>query len=224
MDMNTAMTAVLIVNFICLVVSIQLWYHNRSKFSGLSLWAANWGLQLVGALLIALRNSIPDWASIILGNTLYGVGLLLLFFGLCRFGGKQIAHWLKYTILGLFGIFVFIQSYLTYFNNNLLARDYNVSAGLALISLLSLWLMWRGIDPLLRYIARGTGIAFALLLAISLARLIGFSVLPPGGDDYLNSSRFDTLMVLLLTGATMFLIVNLVLLVNQRLHLETRQM
>lgn len=222
--MKTAMTSVLIVNVICLVVSIQLWYHNRAKFSGLNFWAGNWGLQLAGTFLIALRNSIPDWASIILGNALFGSGLLLLFFGLCRFTGKKIAPWLNYAILIFFALFVFNQIYLTYFNNSLLARDYNVSSGLALISLLSLWLMWRGIDPLLRYIARGTGIAFALMFAISLARLIGFSVVPPSGDDYLNSSWFDSLMVLLLTGSTMFLTVNLVLLVNQRLHLETHRM
>ena len=74
MDMKTVMIADLITSLICLAVSIQIWYYNRRKFSGLGFWTANWVLQLVGVLLITLRDSIPDWASVVLGNTLSGGG------------------------------------------------------------------------------------------------------------------------------------------------------
>jgi PAS domain S-box-containing protein len=223
-DMKTITVASILINTVCLVVLLLLWNQNRTRYSGLNFWAADFVLQVAAALLIALRGNVPNWASMVLSNSMVIGGTLILYFGLCRFAGKKTPPFFIYGILFVFAVFVFVHSYFTVINNDLLIRNYNVAIGLALACLLSMWLMLRGVNPEFRSVSRGTGIAFAVIIVLSLARIFGLLLLPHTTNDYFQSGLFDTLIVLLFSGSTMFLTFNLVLLVNRRLYIESKQM
>jgi hypothetical protein len=222
-DMKTVMVANIVINVICLIVLLQLWRQNHSKYAGLNFWVVDWFLQAGGALLIALRGTIPNWASMVLSNSMIVGGTLILYFGLCRFAGKKTARLLNYSLLLYFAIFVFIHIYFTYFHNELIVRSFNSSIGLTLTCFMGMWLMFKGVSPEVRPISRSTGIAFAAIMSISLLRIIGFAILPQISNDYFKSGLFDTLLVLLLLGAIVYLVINLILMVNRRLNIESKQ-
>jgi PAS domain S-box-containing protein len=223
LDMKTVMYSNVIISFICIIVMLILWYQNRNKYSGLSYWVIDWVLQAGGALLISLRGTVPNWASIVVGNGMVVGGTIILYFGLCRFTGKKNPPQLKYIILSIFAIFLFIHSYFVFINDDLLARSINTSIGLSLACFLCMWLMFKGVNPDIRRISKGTGISFAIIILISIIRIIGFSLLPQTSNDFLKSGMFDALFVLLLVGGIVFLVFNLVLLVNRRLNNESEQ-
>ena len=223
-DMKTVMFAYIVMNFVGMVVMMMLWYQNRNKYSGLSLWVLDWVLLTGGTVLIDLQGTLPRWESMILSNSMIVGGTLALYFGLRRFAGKKRNPLLISSVLIVFVAFVAIHSYYTYVSNDLIARSYNASSGLLLACILSMWLMLKDVSPQIRQISRGTGIAFGVIVLICLIRLFGFSLIPQTSNQFLLSGKFDTLMVMLLIGATVFLVFNLVLMVNRRLYLEAEEM
>ena len=224
LDMRTVILGNVIINLVCLIVLMNLWYQNRNKYSGLFFWVIDWALQVSGAILIALRGIVPIWATTVLSNSMIVGGTFILYFGLCRFAGKKNAPIINYLVLILFTIFIFISGYFVYAENDLIVRSYNTSIGLSLACLMGMWLMFKGVSPEIRRISRGTGIAFAVIILISLVRIIGFSLITQTSNDFLKSGLFDTVLVSLLVGAVVFLVFNLVLMVNRRLYLESKQM
>ena len=221
-DMQTVMVGDVIINLICLIVLIQLWHQTRGKYHGIMLWVINWTLQVGGILLIALRDTVPGWASIILANSIMSFGIMILYFGLSRFLGKKSSTAIKTFVLMIFIAFVFVHTYFTYVHDDLVVRDFNVSIGSAIACLLCMRLVFRESRPEIRRISKNTGISFSIILLISLIRIIGL-VLMPQTNGFLQSGMFDTTLVLLLLGATAFLAFNLILMVNRRLYLETKK-
>lgn len=223
LDMGTVMVGNIIINAVCLVVTLQLWRQNRSRYAGLGYWVVDWALQLGGAVLIALRGTIPDWASMVLSNGMIVGGTLVLYFGLRRFAGMKNVTLNNYSTLAVFAVFIFVHSYFTLVHNDLLARNLNTSIGLSLACFMGMWLMFWGVGPEIRRISRGTGISFALIVLISLIRIVGFALLPRTSNDFLQSGVFDTLWVALLSGSIVLLVFNLVLMVGRRLFVQGKQ-
>ena len=223
-DMKTMMLADVIVNFVGLVVMSMLWYQNHDKYSGIAYWVLDWILLTGGTVLIALQGSIPAWESMILSNSMIVGGMLVLYFGLRLFAGKKNSPLLISSLLIVLALFIAVHSYFTYVHNDLVARNYNASIGLLLGCLMGMWLLFKSASPQIRRISRGTGIALGVIALICLARIIGFSLQPQTGNQFLLSGNFDTLMVMLLVGAIVFLVFNLVLMVTRRLYIETDEM
>ena len=223
-DMKTAMLANVIVDFVSMVVMSMLWYQNHDKYSGIAYWVLDGILLTGGTVLIALQGSIPPWESIILSNSMIVGGTLALYFGLRLFAGKKNSPLLISALLGVFAVFIAVHSYFTYVHNDLIARNYNASIGLFLTSLLGMWLLFRDVSPQIRRISKGTGTAFGVVALICLGRIFGFSLLPQTDSPFLDSGKFDTTMVMLLVGAIVFLVFNLVFMVTRRLYIETDEM
>ena len=224
LDMKTVMFANVIVNLVGMVIMFTLWFQNHNKYAGLFYWVLDWVLLTVGTLLVTLQSTLPPWASMILSNTLIVGGTVILYFGLSRFAGKKNSPLLISSVWVLFAIFIAVHSYFTYIHNDLISRSYNVSVGLLLACLLGIWLMLRGTPSEIRRFTKGTGIALAIIAVICVARILGFALIPQMSNQFLQSDKFDALMVMLLGGAIAFLVVNLVLMVNNRLYFETEEM
>ena len=224
LDMQTVMFANVIINVVSMVVMFILWFQNHNKYSGLAFWVLDWILVAGGTLLITLQGSLPAWESMILSNSMIVGGTIILYFGLCRFAGKKNNPILIATVLALFAVFIAIHTYFVYGHNELLARSYNAAAGLLLACSLCSWLMLQGVSPQIRRISKGTGISFIIIAVVCVVRIIGFSLTPQTSNQFLQSGRFDDLMVMLLVGAIAFLVVNLVLMVNRRLYIEAEEM
>ena len=224
LDMKTVMFANVIVNFVGMIVMFILWFQNHHKYAGLSYWVLDWVLLTGGTLLITLQGTLPPWESMILSNSMIVGGTLVLYFGLNRFAGKKNSPLLISSIWVIFAIFVAVHSYYTYIHNDLISRSYNANIGLLLACLLGIWLILRGVHPEIRRFTKGTGAAFAVIAAICVARILGLTIMPQISNQFLQSDRFDALMVMLLVGAIAFLVFNLVLMVNRRLYIETEEM
>lgn len=70
------------------LAAIMLFFlKTRKTHAGFALWAASQGLWSVGFVLLILRGTVPDWASIILGNYLLIIGMALFYDGLWAFRG-----------------------------------------------------------------------------------------------------------------------------------------
>jgi PAS domain S-box-containing protein len=224
LDMKTVMSANVVVNFVGMVVMFILWYQNRNKYSGISLWVLDWVLLTGGALLITQQGAIPNWESMVVSNSMIIGGTLILYFGLRRFAGQKDNPLLISAVSVLFALYVAVHTYYTYVHSDLLSRSINSSAGLFLACLLACWLMFKEVSPQIRRISKGTGFAFAVIAVICLIRIIGFNLMPDSSNLFLQSGKFDAAMVLMLVGATAFLVFNLVLMVNNRLFIETEEM
>lgn len=223
LDMKTVMITNVLLNIVCLIELLRLWQLNHNKYKGLQFWALDFAMLVSGTILIALRGVIPDWASMVLSNSLIVGGTLVLYYGLVLFTGKKSPVWLNFIIPAYMAAFILVHLYFTYVNNELLARNFNISIGLALASCLSIWLLFRGASREIRSIAMVPGIAFIIILVICLARIMGFITFPPTSNDYFKDGLFDTSMVMLYNVAIIFLAISLILMVNRRLSLETRQ-
>ena len=174
-------------------------------------------------MLITLQGTIPSWESMILSNSMIVGGTIILYFGLSHFAGKKNNTILISTVLVLFAMFIAVHTYFVYADNELLARSYNAAAGLLLICSLCAWLMFRGVSKQIRRISKGIGISFAIIAVVCAMRILGFSLIPQTGNQFLQSGKFDALMVVFLVGAITFLVFSLVLMVNRRLHIETEE-
>ncbi len=222
-DMKTVMSANIMLFIVCFVVILQLWWQNHRHFAGLNWWALDWTCQLVAGALVVLRGVAPDWASIVLSNTLIVGGSLALYLGLCRFAGKKKHLALNIIIIIIFISFIIIHSYFTFVNNDLRARNFNLYTALLLSCVPSLWLIFRGANLELRKVSRGVGIALGLIALICVIRINSAALTQPSSNDFLRSGLFDSVMVMLLGGGLAFLTFNLVLMVNTRLNMESRQ-
>jgi PAS domain S-box-containing protein len=181
----------------------------------------DWVLLTVGTLLITLQGSIPSWASILFSNSMLIGGTFVLCFGLSRFAGKKHNPIIVSAVFVVLAIFLAIQGYFLYVQNDLVVRSYNVAIGLLLAFALGIWLMFKGVSPEIRRISKGTGIAFVILAFISFIRIMGFTLIPQTSNQFLQSGKFDTTVVALLVGAMAYLVFNLVLMVNKRLYFES---
>ena len=223
LDMKTVMFANVIINFVGMVVMFILWFQNRNKYSGIAYWVLDWVLLAGGTLLITLQGTIPPWESMILSNSMIVGGTLILYFGLCRFAGKKNNPILISTYWSYLQCLSPSTLILLMFTMICSARSYNVAAGLLLICSLCAWLMFRGVSPQIRRISKGTGISFAIIVVICAMRILGFSLMPQTGNQFLQSGKFDAIMVVLLVGAITFLVFNLVLMVNRRFILKPKR-
>ncbi len=85
LDLRTVLFSYVVSNAICSLVMASLWTQNRKRSPGLGYWLAGFITQFFGILLIALRNVIPDFFSIIIGNGLLAAQALLIFIGLEKY-------------------------------------------------------------------------------------------------------------------------------------------
>ena len=78
LDMRTVIFSYVFSNAICAGVMIFLWLQNRKQIAGLGFWLADFLMQFAAVLLITLRGIVPDFASMVIGNSLSIGGTILL--------------------------------------------------------------------------------------------------------------------------------------------------
>jgi len=223
LDMRTVIVGNVIVDAVSLAVMLQLWRHNRGRYAGLGLWGADWALQLVGVVLIAVRGTVPDWASVVLANGMILGGAVALYFGLRRFAGRTLTVAAGYPVLALLVAYVAVHAHYSLVDDDLLARNLNSSIALALVCLLSMRLLLQDGGTDIRRISLGTSVAFGLIAFISLFRAVSFVLQPGASNAFLESGLLDTVLMAFLLGAIVLLVFSLMLMVNRRLLLEGRK-
>ncbi len=217
LDMRTVIFSYVLTDIVCLVVIVLLWLQNRKRVSGTSFWVFVFICQTLALSLIILRGSIPDWASIVMANTLLLAGALLAYMGLLRFVGEKSAQVHNYVILAVLSL---VHAYYGLVQPDLTARILNSSIGLLIFSSQSAWLMLYRVPPAIRPLTRGVGVVFGLYCLVSIIRIAGFFSGAQDRTDFFQSASVDTLAMIAYQILFMLLTYTLALMFNKRLLMD----
>ena len=215
-DTKTVIISYIISNAVCAVVMTSLWWQNRRRFAGLGFWLADYIMQFVAVLLVALRGAVPDLVSMVVGNALVIAGTILLYMGLERFVGKRGAHIHNAILLAAF---IFVHTYFALVQPSLDARNINLSLGLLVICFQCAWLMLRKVDAEMRPVTRSVGIVFAIYCLVSIVRVV-VDLAVSSGNDLFHSNIFDTLVIMTYQMLFIVLTFSLFLMVSGRLFAD----
>jgi signal transduction histidine kinase len=213
LDMHTVLLSYVLSNAVCAAVMTSLWLSNRRRSAGLEFWVADFILQFIAIVLVALRGIIPAPVSILLATPLAVAGTWLLYVGLERYTGKTSSQSVNYL---LFTGYAIVHTFFAFVQPNLLARNINFSMALLAICAQCAWLMLRRADPEIRTETRLVGVIFAAYSLFSLARVLSDLMAPPGADLF-TSSPNDVLVILLYQVLFVGLTFSLFLMVNRHL-------
>ena len=213
LDIRTVMFSYVIANFINAGVIFLLWWHSRRRFKGTSLWLADYLMQFAAVLLIALRDVLPQFAAVMLGNSMVIAGTIFLYMGLERFVGRR---GIQVQNAVLLGAFIAVQAYFYYASPNLAARNVNLSLALLLLCGQCAWLMLRRTSADMRPLAQGVGLVFVGYCIASLFRIAADLSFPPG-SEFFQSTVYDALVLLTYQMLFIVLTFTLFLMVNRRL-------
>ncbi len=219
LDVRTVMFSHLVTDALCTAVLVFLWGQNRKRFAGTFYWVLDFAFQTTAALLIVLRGSVPDWASMDVSNTLVVLGALLGYWGLSRFAGvrsRQIHNGV------LLAAFIVVHLYFTFIRPSLAARNLNVSLGLLAMCFQCVWLVMRRVGPGMRGMTRWVGLVFGVFCLVSIVRIVVVLASPPASNDFFRSGSYDKLLLMSYQALLILLTFALALMINQRLLGEIR--
>lgn len=211
-DMRTVIFSYIISNAICAFVIVSLWLQGRRRLAGLGFWLADFVLQFIALILVALRGLVPDLVSMTGSNVLIIGGTILLIAGLEHFLGKrgtQIHNVILLAVFTLAHIYFVIHP-------NLEARNIIFSLGLLAVCFHGAWLMFRRAGAEIRTITRGVGIVFIAYCLVSITRVV-VDLAVPLDEDFFHSNVYDTLVIMMYQMLFIALTFNLFLMVNRHL-------
>jgi diguanylate cyclase (GGDEF)-like protein len=219
LDMKTVLVGYVIVSVLCLAVVMPLWRSNHKRRPEVDFWLADYVLQFLALLLLALRGAIPDLLSIVVANAFVVGGTVVLHIGLQRYLDRRGSQAHNYVMLAAFTA---VQTYFTVVRPDLPARNVNLSIGLLFICSQIAWLTLRGVDTKMRQATRGVGVVMTAYATLSLVRVF-IDLAGPRAQDMFASGLFDTAVVLAFEMLFIALTFALLLMVNNRLvsDLET---
>jgi diguanylate cyclase (GGDEF)-like protein/PAS domain S-box-containing protein len=206
----------IIINAICSLVIFLMWRRIRGRFSGTGLWLAAYLAQFTGITLVLPRGIVPDAPSVVLGNGLLVLSIVLLHAGLERFLGKRGPHVQNAVLLAAF---LAAQVYFYSVSPSLTARIVNISAAMLAVCAQSAWLMLHRADPEMRGFTRNPGLIFFGACLVSAARILAALVIP-AEDQSLFANHVDALLIIVFQMLFISLTFSLSLMVNLRLFAE----
>jgi PAS domain S-box-containing protein len=215
-DMRTIIFSFVLTYIVGTLVILWVQYHNRYK--GTAWLVFNFALQTLGLLLLVLRGGIPEWASVILANTLLIGGLILGYIGLEAYTGKKSSQIHNIIILILFTV---IHVWFTFNKPDLEARNLNISVTSLLIFIQCAWLLLFRVQPENRSLTRGVGLVYVAFCLLSLTNILGFII---GGKempvDYFDSGQFDTIVTIVYHMLVILLTYSLLLMFSRNLLMD----
>jgi PAS domain S-box-containing protein len=217
LDIRTIFFCALLTGIICTGVIAILWRQNHERFNGIGLLVLGYAMQTLGLLLMTLRGTLPEWASILIASALIVTGTLFIYKSLERFtalNGMQIHN----VILVLF--FIGTTVYFTYLKPDLTARIIGVSLIMLILWVQCAWLLLVRVTPHQRTWTRAVGLVFSGFCLLTVIRFIKYAVF--GGDEYdfFQTRIFDALIIISYLMLFILQTFLLTLVVNKRLLIE----
>src|SRR5271157_2865913 len=192
LDTKTIIFSFFLTSTIIIIVMLPLWLQNRRSFNGISYWMVNFILQALGQLLFLFRGTIPDFASVVVGNMSIMAGMAFLYGGLERFIGKKGVQVHNYILVAVFGL---THAYFGVINPNLAMRTINVSLFTVIIFFQSAWLMLWRVDEKLKRLARWTGAVCISYFMFASIRILS-NILDPSAIDFFKLNAIDSVILL----------------------------
>ncbi len=174
-----------------LCLAMLLAWRTQKTYPGFGRWTIAKIPNFLGWVLISLRGSIPDWASILVGNLLILASPILVYEGIRQFVGKPHRDAVNYALLAvLAGVF----SYFTWARPNVNARVMAIAVCVAIVLARCAWLLHRSAPVKMRSGFGFTALMFAsssvLLAARAATALMAASWADPFRADYLQGLFF----------------------------------
>jgi PAS domain S-box-containing protein len=217
LDMRTLVFSILVTDIVCLLVIILLWQQSRKRFAGIIFWVFDFIFTNATFVLIVLRGSIPDWASIVLANAFAMIGMLLGYIALLKFTGKKGMQIHNYVLVVAV---VFVHAYFTYVQPDLTARNVNIAAGILIICFQCAWLMLYRVPIDMRPVTRLVGLVFCGYCLVSIFRIVAFLTGTHVNTDYFQSGTLEKMILVSYQVLFIVLTYSLALMFNRRLQMD----
>ncbi len=220
LDVHTIVLGYLATRVTSALVVALLWKRYHRQYRGSSFWLADFLLQLVAAILMALGGQIPEALSLVGATTMAIVAGFLGYLGLEQFLGKPSRQVHNYLIIGGF---VASHCYFSFIQPSLTGRDADFSIAMFLICGQSAWLMLRRASPIMRPITRDLGLVLSAACVFIFLHGVRLFVRPHGTNDLLHTGSAQGLYLLAYELISILLTFGLVFLVTGRLRLDLQQ-
>lgn len=210
LDIRTILVSYTLCNLISAVVTYSLWRQNRTRFAGLGLCMTNFILNFFGILLLSFRGIISDFLSIILGNALLGLAVLMLYIGLAEFLKQKVYRAHNYV---LFAIFMGLQTWFTYADPDFSIRTIIFSTLILVYVGQIVWMLYAIDEIFLNKIVKELRLISIFYVLLAVGRII-YAIFIPMGNDLDKPGLFETYIYLgfqivyLATTFYFFLMVN----------------
>lgn len=191
LDYRTALISYGINTIIATGLVVFLWLQIRRRIQGIEFWLIANLATLIATLLLAFRESTPEFLSIIVANGLYYVAAICLYIGLKRFAGQRVQFWLDAIFLS---VSVLIHAYFTYIQPSLMARQIIFASFGLVYALRSAWVSFRDLVGPMRLYGNIFGISALLYSLASVYRIVMIFLFPPTDNLFDSSASATTVM------------------------------
>lgn len=219
-DLGT-LSIVLVITTVMQAAAIWALYWMNKNYNGIGWWASGFAFAAVGFVFMILRGTLaqPPLFTIILGNSLFILGLISVYIGSMRFLSGKVQWKLMSGCFAAFVAALFFYTYVDY--------DINMRSGVIAISLAALLFLnahglffnkIRSIRASSRFIAAvmTAHACFYFVRALTIA-----TVSPVGGLFDPTAMNIAIFLLQLIQGV--LLTFGLIIMVNQRLTTEIRE-
>ncbi len=203
MDIKTLVLALALGN-LSLCAALFFFEYERKKSFAMSTWALAKQCQAIAWCLLYLRGVLPDFLSILLGNSLLFAGMALDAGALWQAAGKS--GWRR-RLLPALGVAVLLFALCYVFDVAPLLRSAGGSlivAGFFLSGVAALSLQWREASMLRRFLA----VAMGLLSLLIAARGVLAAFVPGFDAELMQLAGFGALYLMMLTNAFGYLLLS----------------
>ena len=219
LDILTLSAVLVLAGFIQAGVLI-IQYRSNPKFNGIGWWVSGSICTALGFTLNTLRSH-PAWLpwAVILGNSLYILAQIFIFVGIQRFFGH------KHSLGRLLTVGLLYSAALIYYfvQDNLVIRVAIISFTVSLFLFANAMLLFRNRKQIGRDSLVLTAGAFFGLACIFILRLIFILAKHDTYGGYFTPSTFQLLTLFGVFAAGNLWTFGLILMINQRLNLETKE-
>ncbi|MCX6361954.1 MAG: PAS domain S-box protein [Armatimonadetes bacterium] len=193
LDVRTLLWSLAALAPLCCVIIWSLHLQCRGRAQGTVYFGWAFTVAWAGAVLMALRGIIPDWASIVVAIVLAALTVWLIVVGLERLVGLRGPHWQNALVVGLTGPLFY---YFSAVHPSLTARHY-------LYALMSLSLFGQGAylafwrtEPRLRPALRPLGATMAAMCITMAIRIVALLIWAPKTQEFTAPAPSNAMIVL----------------------------
>lgn len=217
LDLRTVYFSYVLTDIVSLIVILIFYLQTNNRFPEIKYIAYSFLLHTFGTLLIFLRGTIPDWASIPVAHSFSITAGLLLLIGLEKFFKKRSSQLHNYIYIILFFL---VHCYFAFIKPSLEYRALNISLAYFIFFSQLAWLMIIRVKSSSFNLSYGVGLVFLLYSIIHFYRILDFFNNNHTDLNYFNSPNLESYFIFLNQLLFLFLTFSLVLMFNKRLLID----
>lgn len=211
-DALTLFISTFLTYFALSLVVLQVWLQNRNQFQGIGFWLLSLAAPTLTLALVSLRDTIPDFLSVVLALSLLPLGCYFLIVGLERFFGCKGSPWVHF---GLIGILFLIAFYFTYFQPDIRVRVAAFNAITGIQYLMGAYLLRKKIPLNLKPIGNWSAIILMLMAVCNGCRVFIALEMEPNVQRF-TTHPWDPIPLLFIQVLTVLLVISMLMMINRR--------